>query len=50
MTCKKLTRQTLFRIVYGQEIFMHMEYIVPRLIIVAFTAMSDTGAVEDKLS
>lgn len=30
-TCKKLTRQTPFRLVYGIEAVMPMEYIVPSL-------------------
>lgn len=30
-TCKKLTRQTPFRLVYGIEAMMLMEYIVPSL-------------------
>lgn len=31
MTCKKWTGQTLFRLVYGIEAVMPMEYIVPSL-------------------
>ena len=30
-TCKKLTRHTPFNLVYGQEDFMPMEYIIPSL-------------------
>jgi len=36
-TCKKLTGQMSFRLVYGVEVVMPMEYIVPSLCIVAFT-------------
>lgn len=37
-TCKKLIGQTPFRLVYGVEVMMPMEYIVPSLHIVAFTS------------
>ena len=40
-TCKKLTGQTPFRVVYGKEVVMPMEYIVPSLRIVATTGMAD---------
>lgn len=36
-TCKKLTRQTPFRLIHGQEIVMPMEYIVPSLRITAIS-------------
>jgi len=44
-TCKKLTMQTPFKLVYGLEFIASMEYLVPSLIIVAFTDMDDTGTV-----
>ena len=40
-THKKLTGHTHFRLVYGQEAIMPMEYIVPRLRIYTFTEMDD---------
>ena len=40
-TCKKLTGHTPFRLVYGQEAVMPMEYIVPRIRISSFTEMDD---------
>ena len=40
-TCKKLIVQTPFRLIYGQEVVMPMEYIVPSLRIAAFTNMAD---------
>ena len=40
-TCKKLTGHTPFRLVYGQETIMPMEYIVPSLRISAFIEMDD---------
>jgi transposase InsO family protein len=49
-TCKKLTMQTPFKLVYGLETMVPMEYLVPRLRIVAFTGMDDTGVVQDRLT
>jgi hypothetical protein len=43
-TCKKLTMQTPFKLVYGLEAVVPMEYLVPSLRIAAFTDMDDTGA------
>jgi len=43
-TCKKLIEQTPFRLVYGVEAVMPMEYIVPTLRIAALTRMVDRGA------
>ena len=48
-TCKKLTGQTPFRLVYGVEVVMSMEYIVPSIHIVTFTGMEDRGALEERL-
>ena len=45
-TCKKLTEQTPFQLVYGQEVVMPMEYIVLSLRIVEFTKMTDVDFVE----
>jgi hypothetical protein len=49
-TCKKLTLQTHFKLVYGLEAVVPMEYLVPILRIFAFTHMDDTGAAQEKLS
>ena len=49
-TCKRLTGHTPFRLVYGQEVVVPMEYIVPSLRIVTLTRMTDEGAVEQRLS
>ena len=49
-TCKKLTRQTPFRLVYGVEAIMPMEYIVPSLRIEALTGMIDHGGLEKRLA
>lgn len=47
---KKFTKQTPFKLVYGQEAVVLMEYSVPSFIIAAFTNMDDTGAVQDRLA
>jgi transposase InsO family protein len=49
-TCKKLTMQTPFKLVYGLEVVVPMEYLVPSLRIVAFTDMDDTGAIRERLA
>lgn len=49
-TCKNLTGQTRFRLVYGQKAFMPMEYILASLRIASFTQMTDIDAVEERLS
>jgi hypothetical protein len=42
--------QTLFKLVYGLEVVVSMEYLVPSLRIVAFTGMDDTGTVHKRLT
>jgi len=49
ITCKKLTRQKLFMLVYGQEAVMPMEYIMPNLRIVAVIEMTDWDTMEEHL-
>eukprot|EP00253_Pinus_taeda_P004763 PITA_04763 len=49
-TCKKLTRQTPFRLIYGVEAVMPMEYILHSLRIVVLTGMTDRGALEERLT
>ena len=46
-TCKWLTGQTPFKLVYGQEEVMPMEYIVPSLRIVAVVGMADAEELEE---
>ena len=48
-TCKKLTMQTPFKLVYGLEAVVPMEYLVPSLRIIAFTHMDDIGIVQERL-
>lgn len=49
-TCKKLTGQTLFRLVYGQEAIMPMEYNVPSLRIGIVTDMVDPDIMKEIMS
>jgi hypothetical protein len=49
-TCKKLIMQTPFKLVYGLEVVVPMEYLVPSLRIVAFIDMDDTGIVQERLA
>lgn len=49
-TWKKLMGQTPFRLVYGMEAVMPMEYIVPNLQIAATTGMADCEALEERLA
>ena len=48
--CKKLTMQTLFKLVYGLEVVVPMEYLVPGLRIVSFTDMDGIGIVQERLA
>ena len=48
ITWKKHTSQMSFRLVYGKGVVIPMEYIVPKLRIVSFTSISDTGVVKER--
>jgi len=45
-----MTGQTPFRLVYGIEVVMPMEYIVPSLCIAMFIGMADHRALEERLT
>ena len=47
-SCKRLTGQTAFKLVYGQEVVMPMEYIVPSLCIAAATGMANETTLKEK--
>eukprot|EP00253_Pinus_taeda_P018656 PITA_18656 len=49
-TYKKLIGQTPFRLVYGVEAIIPMEYIVPSLRIATLIGMTDRRALEERLS
>jgi hypothetical protein len=42
--------QTPFKLVYGLEAVVPMEYLVPSLRIIAFTYMNDIGDVQERLA
>jgi len=48
--CKKLIGQTLFRLVYGKEAVVPMEYNVPSLRIAAAIGMEDYVALKERLA
>ena len=48
-TCKKLTGHTPFKLAYGLEAVMPMEYIVPSLKTAALTDLEDEEKVEERL-
>jgi len=48
-TSKKLTRHTPFRLTYGQEAIMPMEFIVPILRIVVIIELTYLGALKNRL-
>jgi len=49
-TRKKLTGHTPFRLVYGQEVVMPMEFILPILHVAVITYLLDSGVVEEIFS
>jgi hypothetical protein len=49
-TYKKLTRKTPFRLVYGQEAVVPLEYLIPRLCISSITNMTDRGTIQEILA
>lgn len=49
-TYKKLTGQTPFKLVYGVEVVIPMDYIVPSLCITTFIGMGDHGALEERIA
>jgi transposase InsO family protein len=44
-TCKNLTRKTPFRLVYGQEEVVALEFLVPSLRVAVITNMTEQGAI-----
>ena len=48
-TCKKLTWYTPFKLAYGKEVVMPMEYIVPSLRIAILTDMEDVETLSERL-
>ena len=48
-TCKKLTGHTPFKLAYGQDVVIPMEYIVPSLRVAALTEMVDEETLNERL-
>jgi hypothetical protein len=48
-TCKKLTGQTPFRLVYGKEAVVPLEFMVPSLRVATITNMTERGASKGKI-
>jgi hypothetical protein len=49
-TRKNLARKTPFRLVYGKEAMMPMDFILPSFCIASITDISDSSTIEDRLS
>jgi transposase InsO family protein len=49
-TCKKLTGKTPFRLVYGHEAVVPLEYLIPSLCIATITNMTERGASQEILA
>jgi hypothetical protein len=49
-TCKNMTIQTPFKLIYGLEVVVPMEYLVPILRITTFIDMDDIGIVQDRIA
>ena len=49
-TCKRLKQKTPFKLVYGKEVVIPMEYIVHIMHIEVATGMNEKGPVEERLA
>ena len=49
-TCKTLTRHTPFKLVYGQEVVVPLEFLVPSLRVATITQMTKRGTVQERLN
>ena len=49
-TCKTLTGHTPFKLVYGQEAVVSLEFLIPSLHLAAITHMIERGAVHERLN
>jgi transposase InsO family protein len=49
-TYKKLTGQTPFRLVYGQEAVVPLDYLIPSLCIATITDMTKNGTAQERLA
>jgi hypothetical protein len=49
-TWKKITRQTPFKLVYGHEAVVPLDYLIPSLCIATITDMTESGAMQEILA
>jgi predicted membrane-bound spermidine synthase len=49
-TCKKLTVHTPFKLVYGQESVVSLEFLIPSLRVAAITHITERGTVQERLN
>jgi hypothetical protein len=49
-TCKKLIGKTPFRLVYGQEVAVPLEFLVPSLRVATITNMTEQCTIQERLS
>ena len=50
MTCKNLIGHTPFKLVYGQEAVVPLEFLVPSLRVETITQMTERGTVQERLN
>jgi transposase InsO family protein len=50
MTCKKLSGHTPFKLVYGQETVVPLEFLVPSLRVAAITQMTERREIQERLN
>jgi hypothetical protein len=48
-TCKKFTGHTPFKVVYGQEAVVPLEFLIPILRIAAITQIIECGVIHERL-
>jgi hypothetical protein len=49
-TCKKITGKTPFRLVYGKEKTLPLDYLIPSLCIASITDMTKRGTKQERLA
>jgi transposase InsO family protein len=49
-TCKNLTGHTPFKLVYGQEVVVPLEFLVPSICVAIITQMTERGVVQGRLN
>jgi len=49
-TCKKLTEKTPFKLVYGKEVVVPLEYLIPSFYIAIITNVTERGASQERLA